>query len=673
MGNYNSLNHNAPSEINIRDLVREYLCIEIGGTPSWKLGQVALEISTQSTVATLSVVAISSYVDAILASKLPSVYFRKEKRDSAGISNRELQNAYDLFLAQFRAIQVQAGNWSDIETQIVGTPESLVSINSAMTRDIRIMSVSERDSHEFKTAQANMNVHLDIQKQALTDLINTSSNFAKELCLLTKVMVSSANEGVLAEIKAEYDKEIEAIKQCVSDINKSISTLQTEINWLWVGFGGSVASTVTGVIGMAIPVIGGLFLGAGIYGTVATLNKIEEKNVSIREKQNEIKKNIDWQDEDSIAATSVSLFSQQLQQFEGLNSRAQKELNQILDLFDELSSEMDQITKFTDDMDCNAALKEWELIYKQCQYLCDINNYKWPNITELSNPTLFSPVGDCIYVVDIAGNLYHYDGYSKWVDMKESALSCIATEKIVVAIDGKPSKINSLPTESSLEQYVKTYDSETKQWTTISDFSVSTIVTDGDKIYCVKTEDQLVYEYNGNKGWNKLPAIVESDKPLLAAPILAIVNGQLFAINPFDQTLMMLTGKRWNQVWDEKCSSIIANQAFLGITTLEGQLYHYNPESDKYPIQTQTGDNCVLGLAQLSNGSQCFINSKFVVEFANVDEDELSDVKEGILEVYASDTNICYSINARGQVFRSTYPSYQSWEELPALGKDNAS
>lgn len=646
--------------------IREHLRVKLRDVPPTVMSEVALELGTQAVVTSLSITAITTYTNAIIETKIPRLH----------ITDKDLKSDFEEFKEQFNNVKKVAETWSSIVVNLGAVPLGLDAINSTVVSLLKTLSILEPGSSDYEKNMDILNNLLSIKQEEMNSLVKQIDDYAKSLTKATNYMLEQVQDGVFKNLSEFYHKEIAQLNEDIKSLQGDIDSLNKKHDWLIVGITGAALTTVIGLVNLWNPV-GWLFLGGGITGLYFSISELIKTEVDIVEKRLEIDKNELWKAKDSTALGFISMFSQQVIGYESLNGTACLELNNLREAYKDLATDIKKMISDVKSDQISTASTEWEQILEEAQYLVNLTNYIWPSTNFLSNPTTFSAVDNDIYNVLVSGEIQHYNhSTNKWSKINGTALSCIAAKQKVVAIDGAPITALEMVTKRKSSFKVKVLDTQKNEWTNISEFKARVIATDGDEIYCVKTESQSVYQYTGtDTKWTKLPEIIDNTangssmifgESLIDTPDavnqLCVINGQVYALTNNSMNVYTYNGEKWEKIIDEKCLSITSNGNWLGYVTLKGKGYNFNTETKK---STENKSDFTAQIGQLTNSAQCIINDKLELKYS--DGETLTSLQGKALNVHTSDTDICYYTDTVGNIFRSSDPKKNKWDKLPRI------
>ncbi len=643
--------------------------------PATALGQLAMQLSQQSTVSMISVAATTAYVYALTQASAPNLQFTTTPPGMTS-SVSQLQGAYDSFLTQLNIFQGQAGAWvntnpssgaASILSQLVSVPTTLSELNGTVTSQFAILNAVPPGSQAYQSALTELEALIGAETPSITGLISAMQTLGTNLETATTSLIASTQTGVLSQLLVAYQADIAALNQAISDANSQISSDNSKI----VGLGfAAAAAIVVGIIGLCNwwNPIGWILMGGGAVGAYFAIAEIEALKAQITELKNEINVDTYWVQQDQAAASLVSAFSTQLQGFASMNTASQQELQTLESLYGTLAAD---ITAALTDLDNNqiaAAQAEWTEILAATQVLQGVAAYVWPSPAMLSSPSSFAALGSNVYSISLSGEMFYYNG-SAWTDMTVSSLSCAGQGTTLVAIDGAPidgTEVNPHPITPTY--FVKSYNAATQAWTIISGFPAAAVAVGAggnSAIYAINqtVSDRQVYLYSGTgTTWTALPQLPGPD----AAIQIAVANNTLFALTNNSQFIYSYNGTAWTQLSTFTCASILANGNMLSIIGTDQKLYLYNAQTPGGVNQTYISANRV---AQINNGDQYLITPTLDLYYIDNQVSPLTTtlLQSNVIAVMASDTNAVYYTDNLGDIYLLANLSTNSWTKLPAL------
>ncbi|MEO1039813.1 MAG: hypothetical protein AAFX09_09715 [Pseudomonadota bacterium] len=643
--------------------------------PKTATGKLAMNLVAQNSVSVLSVAAISGYVYALTEAQLPTVTFQGAT-PGPGITNQELQQAYNSFQTQFATFQGEARAWinttpesggASIFSQLVSVPTTFKTINGSVQGKFEILKTLTPGTKPYNDTMAQLKALIGAETSDINTLNTAMQTLGTNLQNAAVTLHTAATTGVLKQLQDAYSTEIQSLTDDISQCQDKINSDNSKI--VGLGFAAGAAITV-GVVGLANiwNPIGWIMMGAGAVGAYFAIAEIERLKGEIAGLKTKIQNDEMWRQDDQKAAASVASFSGEVKGFETLNSAAQKELTTLEQLYSTLADDISTTISDLDADKLDEAQAEWEAILEAAQPLEDLTAYIWPTSLMLPSPTSFAPVGSDVYALNVAGDAFHYaSGGNTWNQLPNSALSIVASGSVVAAIDGAPidgSTVN--PNPSVPTYFVKTYNSGSNAWTTISDFPAAAITTGGGDIYAINQTDtdRQVYKYGGSgTSWTKLADLPGPD----AASQIAVAGGKVFALANNTQLVYGYDGSSWSQVGTAPASAITGNGDMLGILMTDQSVYTYDAVNGGSPV---FGGSDAIGLAQLSNKDQYVVNASSLDLYYidnNVSPPTATDLQPNTTGVYASDTDAVYYTDNNGHVWLLTDLEQNTWRQLPDL------
>ncbi|MCY4045720.1 MAG: hypothetical protein OXE99_11640 [Cellvibrionales bacterium] len=633
-----------------------FLSIPTQNQATTKLGAVAEKLVKQTQATTLSVAAISGYVNAILTNQPPIVTFQDVPPGLQPSQLGALQDAYSTFQTQYASFKGQAKTWIDssggstIFSQLVSVP-TLLSIMKG-TVETYFNDLKHAKGNDRQTVITALEGTIKDQKPMITTLNTAMQTLGTNLQNAATSLIASAKTGVLAQMQTAYQADIQTLINDINQCNSTISSDNKKIIGEGFGAATSIGVAVVGLMNFWNPV-GWIMMGGGATGAYFAISEIETLKAQIAQLKTKISTDTSYKSQDKLAAQVLAAFINQLEGFAHLNQSAQQELAALENLYTTLSTDIDTAVADLKADEIDAAKAEWDSILSQSEFLKNLSAYIWPDATLLNSPSPFAAIGDDIYSLAVSGELYHYsEATNTWSDMGVKALSLAGAGSTLVAIDGAPIDGSSSGTPQVSSYQVKSYDFTTSQWSTISDFPAACIAEGGGTIYAVNqtVNDRQVYQYSGSgTTWTKLADLPNTDTAIQ----LAVANGLLFALACNSQLLYQYnaSSSSWEQIATFTCASISANGSQLGIIDTNNNAYLYNATTGGTP--TAFGAS-VATIAQLSTGNEFRMSSYSIGSLwygdLTVMPATYTCYASDVTAVFASDTDKTYFVDNKGNM-----------------------
>ena len=625
-----------------------------------KLGAVAQELAAQTTVTTLSIAATSGYVYGLTQTASPLVQFQDVPPGMPQSSLQALQSAYTTFQSQFAILQGHAGAWVDtggtgsasILSQLVGLPGILNDINGSVSSNFTTLNDLPRGSSAYQNLLQQQENLIGAQTTAITQLVSSMQALGGTLESGASSLIASTQTGVLSQMQAAYNADINTLVTDINNANQTISSDNGKIIGEGVGAATSIAVGLVGLINIWNP-LGWVMLAGGAVGAYYAITEIEMLKAQIASLKAQIQNDTNYEDKDKAAAATLAAFCNQMEGFASMNQAAQQELAALESLYQTLSSDIASAVADLTANQLQQAQNEWNEILSSSSFLASLAAYLWPSPTLLSAPSMFAALGNDIYCISISGEMYHYSGGSStWTDMNVKSLSCAGSGSVLVAIDGAPIDGSSSGNPASSSYLVKSYDSTSGTWTEISTFPAAAVAVGGSAIYAINqlVTDRKVYRYSGGTNWTALPALPGPD----AATQIAVAGGTVFAVACNSQSLYQYnaSSQAWAQVGSFNVASIAASGSKLAIVDTAHNAYVYDPTAGGAPASAGAS---VASIAQLSNGDQFRMSSSTIGQLwyadTNVQPNTLTSLESNVTSVFASDTDVAYYVDNAGNLF----------------------
>lgn len=412
--------------------------------PKTRLGLIANEMVVSTANTMIGVTAISGYCNALTESSLPIVTFTSGS-SGAGISDQELQQAWNTFQSQFSGFQGDAAIWvnassgTSILTQLTSLPENLQMVNSSVQMDFSVLISSEQGSDQYSTALDNLNTLIGAQIPSITGLNASMVQLGNDLDVTATTMVAAVSDGgVLSQIIDEYQDAVDQLNTNIANLEAEIDADNKQITADSIEITSGVGMTVIGAMTIIAMPFSLIFVGMGIYEAVTAAEDIQLMKAQIAADTVEIQNSTLWAQQDSTAATAVSVFANQVSNCSGLNSAAQQELTTLENLYTSLATDLqDALNDLAESpADADAALAEWNAVMAAAAPLSDLTMYIWPSPLMLTAPTGSAAAGSDFHTIDVSGSAYRLESSNTWSTLPDKLLSVAAGPLGVFGING---------------------------------------------------------------------------------------------------------------------------------------------------------------------------------------------------------------------------------------------
>lgn len=648
--------------------------------PRTRLGAVALDLTMQTSIATIQIIATTAYVNMLTALAAPAITFTKPPPGEKGTPVQQLQEAYQSFVQGLAILQGQAMSWiatssstgtPSIFSTLVAIPDNLALIEATVEKNFTLLKTLPAGSDWDKVLKAQKTL-INVQIEPVTALGGQIEALGNSLEKAARNLVAAAGTDVLAQLQKAYKDEISAMNAAIADAESTISSDNSKIVGLGFAAGISIVVAVIGLINIATP-FGWLFLGGGAVGAYFAIDEIQSLNADVAAQKLKIQSATATASADQTAAQAVAAFAQAAQAAATLNSAAQKELTTLVNLCATLASDLeaavqDLSQEKVDQKDIDEAMAEWSEIIQASQFLAGITAYTWPSAIQLANPTSLAAAGNNAWLVSNSGIVYRYStGGNSWTALPDYSLSVAVAGDTLYAIDGAPADgTNKQPSPYGRSFNVKSLQGSASAWQTISDFKAAQITTDGSSIWAVKQDvgDRQAYKFAGGTSWTPVGAMPNGEVP----GDIAAYDGTLFAIANNDSSLWYAGSSGWKQIGSVAYSRLSANGPFLGLLDPNGYTYVISLATPGSYTRVPTG-SYVTVLAQAPNGDQYVIDTKlnlWHIVYTPGGAPPSTLVRRNIVGVAVSDGGKVYATDNSGEVW--TLPEAGgNWQLLPAL------
>ncbi|HKT96241.1 MAG TPA: hypothetical protein VJS30_06870 [Paraburkholderia sp.] len=644
--------------------------------PRTRLGSVALQLAVQQSIATIQIIATSTYVNALTALAPPVITFRSPPPGTK-IPVNSLQQAYQDFTQKLASLQGQAANWistssssggASVFSNLISIASTIANLNATVQADFIVLANLQSGSPAWQNQLAQTKTLIGAELTPLQSIGTQIQSLSGSLNTAASTLISASSTGVLYQLQQAYQSEINALTADITNCNNKISSDNSKIVGLGFAAGSAIVVGIVGLANIWNP-IGWILLAGGAAGAYFAIAEITALKGQIAELQAQIKNDINWEDADELAAQSVAAFSQSAQGVAGMNSQAQQELSTLLQLCQTLGDDITAALTDLNQDELTDALDEWNDIVSQAGFLAGITAYIWPSSIMLLNPTNLAAAGNNAWLVSNSGTTYGFtSGGTSWTTLPGYSFSVAAAGTVVAGIDGAPLDGSQLqPNSYGQSFFAKLFNAGQNAWTTISAFPVAQLATDGNSVWAINqvTSDRQAYLYSGSgTNWSAVGSMPNSDAP----SAIAGANGTLFAIANNGGGLWTSAGGAWQQIGSATWSSLAANGAQVGLIDTSGNAWVMDTANGNALTAMMTG---VSALAQGPQGDQYVtdgsLNLWHVALPQNGNSPVCTQLRSSIVGVSVSDGGTAYAIDNTGAAWVLTSLANNTWQQLPAL------
>lgn len=643
--------------------------------PRTRLGSLVLDLAVQSSIATIQIIATSTYVNALTALAPPVITFR-EPPPGTKIPVNGLQSAYNDFTQQLAILQGQAANWistsssgggASIFSNLISVSSTISNIDSSVQADFVILQNLQPGSAAWQQQLSKTKALVGAELQPLQDIDAQIKRLSGNLDTAATVLIGASTTGVLLQLQQAYQSEIDALNSDIGKCNDKISSDNKKIVGLGFAAGAAIVVGIVGLANFWNP-IGWILMAGGAAGAYFAIAEITALKGQIAQLKAEIQNDINWSNADQVAAQSVAAFSQTAQGVADMNSQAQQELNALFQLCSTLADDITQALSDLNQDETAQALAEWNEIVAQAAFLAGITAYVWPSSIMLANPSNLAAAGNSVWLVSNSGTTYGLaSGATSWAALPNYGFSVVASGSLVAGIDGAPLDGSQLqPDQYGQSFFARQFNASQNAWTTISTFPIAQLATDGTSLWAINqlTSDRQAYVYGGSgTTWRAVGAMPDSDAPAA----IAGAGGTLYAIANNGGGLWRNAGGNWQQIGTATYSNLGANGAKVGLIDTSGNAWLLDTASNALSAM-MTG---VVTLAQASGGDQYVTDANLNLWHASVPQNGAAPVctqlRSNIVGVTASDSGKVYAIDNTGGIWLLTDLAGNHWQQLPAL------
>jgi hypothetical protein len=644
--------------------------------PRTRLGSVALQLAVQQSIATIQIIATSTYVNALTALAPPVITFSAPPPGTT-IPVNSLQTAYEQFTQQLAVLQGQAANWistsssgggASIFSNLISVASTISNLNATVQADFIVLANLQPGSPTWQKQLQQVQALVGAELTPLQSLGTQIQSLSGNLNTAASTLISASTTGVLYQLQQAYQNEINALNTDITNCNNKISFDNSKIVGLGFAAGSAIVVGIVGIANFWNP-IGWVLMVGGAAAAYFAIAEITALKGQIAQLTAQVQNDINWKNTDQLAAQAVAAFSQSAQGVASMNSQAQQELNTLLQLCQNLGDDITAALADLNQDDLNDALTEWNEIVSQAAFLGGITAYIWPSSIMLASPTNLTAAGNNAWLVSNSGTTYGFlSGGMNWTTLPGCSFSVAGAETVVVGIDGAPLNGSQLqPNSYGQSFFAKLFNAGQNAWTTISTFPVAQVVTDGTSVWAINqvTSDRQAYVYSGSgTNWTAVGSLPNSDAPAA----IAGANGTLFAIANNGGGLWTSAGGSWQQIGSATWSSLIANGTKVGLIDTSGNAWVMDTANGNTLTAMMTG---VSALAQGPEGDQYVtdgsLNLWHVAVPQSGDSPVCTQLKSSIVGASVSDGGTVYAIDNTGVAWALTSLANNTWQQLPAL------
>ncbi|MFM0069150.1 hypothetical protein [Paraburkholderia aspalathi] len=650
--------------------------------PRTRLGALALNLVVQSSVATIQIIATSTYVNSLTALAPPPTEFSVPPPGTT-ISVESLQDAWDQFVIDLASLQGNAAEWittsnstggASIVSTLTTVAGMIGSLNSAVQAEFIVLQNLPPSTTAWKNAFSTVTNLISAELQPVQGLQTSITLLSNDLNLAAETLMSAANTGVLEQLQAAYINELGALNADIQKCNDEISADNKKIIALGASEGVSGFVGISGILNIWNP-LGWLAIGAGVAGAYFAAEEIETLEGQIGLLTGLAKTYSDQLTPDQQASTAVTSFSASAQAAASMNSASQQELTTLIQLCSAMGTDLNEALTDLSDDEIAASLAEWNAVVSEAAFLGAITAYIWPSWLNLANPTSLTAAGSNAWVVSNSGTVFSWtSGSTAWLTLPSYTLSMVSAGSVIAGIDGAPNNAAVLdPNSYGQSFYVKLFNAGQNAWTTVSAFPAAQVTTDGTSLWAINqiTNDRQVYAYSGSgTNWTQLPALPinpTTQKP--DAPMdIAAVNGTVVAIANNTLSLWSYSGSNWNQITDSTYGSITANGGLIGLIDTSSNAWVLDIGNKNALTAMMTSVNT---LAQAPNGDQYAtdnnLNLWYVAFPQNGGSPVCTQVMSNVTGVTVSDGGTVYATDNNGVLWTLVDAGNNAWQQLPVF------
>src|SRR4051812_10233066 len=271
--------------------------------PKTRLGAVGLSLAVASSTATLQIIATSTYVNALTALAPPVITFRAPPPGTT-IPVRSLQTAYDGFLQQLATLQGQAAAWigtpagsggASIFSNLVAIASTIGNIDATVQSDFVLLQTLTPGSPAWQNAFAQAKALIGSEVRPLTSIETQIGMLSTNLDTAATTLVTAASTGLLAQLQAAYQSEINALNRDIANCNNQISSDNKKI--IGLGFAAGAGVGIIGLANFWNP-IGWIMIAGGATGAYFASAEIVALKGRIALLKSQIENDVSWANDD---------------------------------------------------------------------------------------------------------------------------------------------------------------------------------------------------------------------------------------------------------------------------------------------------------------------------------------------------------------------------------------
>ncbi len=651
--------------------------------PVTGLGRQALVVTQQLAAVSAALQAVTTYTTMIITTNVPPPTFTTTPASTPGIPVSDLQSQYQTFSSQWAGMQGTAGEWINtnpntdepsILSQLTSVPGTLTGLDPTVQYYLSMLASLPPGSSTYQTDLTSLQNLVNTQSQYVTALATRVSTFGGSMQSQTDTVVAQVTTGAIAEVITAYQSQINTLNANISSLNDQISSDNTKLIVDYGGAGLSSVVTVLGFCALALPPVGIMMIGSGLFGVYQSASDIQALNAQIAADAAQVTTETGVVSADTSEMSNLQAFAGTVQGYTALNATAQQELTVLANMYIELASYLGTMNTDLSSNDISAASAEWTQIMQGATSLAGITLYVWPSNVELLAPSTLAVASTGVFVIANSGNVYFCGtGAPSWQTVSGCALSILATNSAIIKINGAPADGSTSQNSYNTDYTVCRYNSGNNTWTALSTFAASNIATDGTNIYCTQQSDgtasQYVYQYSGSgTSWTTLPALPNSGVPRY----LAVTGGALF-VATFNQGIVYkYTGSSWTQISATGTIAVSLTGALGYISYLDQykNCYLYNVQNGQAPGTTGAS---VIGVAGSSGGAQYQISASQVLSYLRVvnGTPQVTTLQQNVVAMTTNSNTgqpaYCDNKGALYLLAGNPGPDSNSWVQLPAL------
>lgn len=562
--------------------------------PKTVMGQQALVLTETVASYAATLTAVSGYT-AVVQSISPPAVQEQTTTTGPGVSPDvydEYENQFLPLWSQFQAIANQwmapgQPNSQGLYTQLSSVPNNIIAMNYTVSSDLNAMLYGQPGTSSYDTAQSNLEGAVTGQANALQGLIDQVNTYSDNLASATDSVVSSANSGALYQTMQEYESQIDDLNNQIDDTNDDLHDNEIDLLKEAGAATGLIVMGVVGIVGMktkdpATQFLGGILTIAAGIGFATEIVNFVKTCIAISGDLSKLKVLDASVADDETTATALGVMINQIDGFAGLESAAIEALQEVLNAYQAMIDDLNEVANDASKDDPQDAQAEWNEILTASNNLVANLAYYWPGIYEVYECKSFAPTTSGLVTLASDGTVYQYSKSSgAWTQLPGQAVSVAATDDVLV-------RINAAPLAATSPVVANTYYASLFRdgaWQDISDFSVGNITAYGANIYAVRssgagftpgvaptTDISEVLMYSGSgTNWTSLGAPNSDDAPAF----ISACDGGVFATTIASGQCYFWDGSSWTEMGDSGTQylSPVAAQSNLSMIDVNHNAY----------------------------------------------------------------------------------------------------